>query len=99
MRMLEGEGFEGGEYVDIFDGGPTMSVDTDDIRAIREATEKRFTGVADEGIRKMLAAGRLKSFAACYGTVGHQKDGATLDAASAGTLGLAQGDSFLSVGR
>ena len=99
MRMLEDEGFEGGEYVDIFDGGPTMSVDTDDIRAIREANSKRFMGVAEEGIRKMLAAGQLKSFAACYGKVGHQEDGATLDAAAAQMLGLDQGDSFLSVGR
>jgi hypothetical protein len=47
----------------------------------------------------MLAAGQLKSFVACYGKVGYQEDGATLDAAAAGMLGLDQGDSFLSVGR
>ena len=36
MRMLEQEGFSHDGYVDIFDGGPTMSAATDRIRTIRE---------------------------------------------------------------
>ena len=37
--MLEHEGFGSEGYVDIFDGGPTMSVRTDEIRTIREARD------------------------------------------------------------
>jgi arginine N-succinyltransferase len=99
MRMLEDEGFEGGDYVDIFDGGPTMSVDTDDIRTIRESRERVFTGAGDEGERKMVAAGHLKAFAACYGRVAKSGGGATLDAKAAKMLGLDKGDSFLSISR
>ncbi|MGC8064296.1 arginine N-succinyltransferase, partial [Salmonella enterica] len=37
MRMLENEGFAYENYVDIFDGGPTMLAKTDQVRTIREA--------------------------------------------------------------
>ncbi len=99
MRMLEEEGFEGGQYVDIFDGGPTMAVDTDEIRTVRESRERAFTGASEEGERKMVAAGHLKEFAACYGKVARSEGGATLDDKAAGMLGLEPGDLFLSIGR
>ncbi len=99
MRMLEEEGFEGGDYVDIFDGGPTMSVDTDDIRTIRDSKEMNFAGVGEGGETRMVAAGQLKDFACCYGHVGQSEDGATLDAKAAGMLGLDKGDSFHAIER
>jgi len=102
MRMLEAEGFSGGDYVDIFDGGPTMSAKTDEIRAVRESKLLRFTGIddSDGGQRMMLAAGERAAFAACYGHIRETgDDDATLDSAAAERLGLAVGDSFLAVGR
>ena len=36
MRMLENEGFAFENYVDIFDGGPTMTARTDQVRTIRQ---------------------------------------------------------------
>ena len=99
MRMLEAEGFTGEGYVDIFDGGPTMSVRTDDIRTIREARELAFAGTNGGDRKMMLAKGRLRDFVACYGKVAGDGDEARLDAASAGLLGLAPGDSFLAIGR
>ena len=54
MRMLEQEGFTGGDYVDIFDGGPTMSAKTDDIRTIREA---QALSLARDRRRAMWARG------------------------------------------
>ncbi len=36
LRMLEHEGFVFDRYIDIFDGGPTVTARTDDIRTIRE---------------------------------------------------------------
>ncbi len=102
MRMLEAEGFSGGDYVDIFDGGPTMAAKTDEIRAVRESRLWQLTGTndSDGGQRMMLAAGERAAFAACYGHVRESGDGgATLDADAAARLGLAVGDSFLAVGR
>jgi arginine N-succinyltransferase len=101
MRMLEQEGFTGGDYVDIFDGGPTMSVATDQIRTVRESRQFVLSGTDDAGgQRMMLAAGELDGFAACYGRVAPGAGGAaTLDPASAALLGIAPGDSFLAIGR
>src|SRR3546814_8966739 len=39
MRMLEKEGFQQGDYVDIFDGGPTMVVHTDQVRSLSDAED------------------------------------------------------------
>src|SRR3546814_6077601 len=39
MRMLEKEGFQQGDYVDIFDGGPTMVVQTDQVRSLSDAED------------------------------------------------------------
>ena len=102
MKMLEREGFVHERYIDIFDGGPTMAADTDTIRTVRESRELTFAGIGDDGDGGpvMLAAGKLKDFAACYGRVGAGEDGAaTLDPDSARLLGLAPGDSFLAMGR
>jgi arginine N-succinyltransferase len=103
MKMLEREGFGYDGYVDIFDGGPTMCAQTDSIRTVRDAREYSFGGVTDEPDGHepmMLAAGRLTSFAACYGRVHAQPDGsALLDAESAALLGIAPGDTFLAIGR
>src|SRR5690606_22838277 len=37
MRMLEEEGFAFEGYIDIFDGGPTMTARTDSVRSVAEA--------------------------------------------------------------
>ncbi len=103
MKMLEREGFEFECYVDIFDGGPTMLAQTDQIRTIREAREYVLAKVVDEpqsAQHVMLASGRLGSFAAAYGYLTVGEDGAaTLDRQSAAALGLEPGGSFLATGR
>ena len=102
MRMLENEGFTGEGYVDIFDGGPTMSAPTDSIRTIREARELVVDVVADsvDGQKMMLAAGSLGEFRCGYGRVAIAPDGkVTLDGEGAKTLAVGAGDSLLAVGR
>jgi arginine N-succinyltransferase len=98
MKMLEREGFAYDCYVDIFDGGPTMSAQTDQIRTIRQAREHVLAGVKeDSGERRILATGHLRSFRACYGQLSAAGDGpALVDPASAASLGIAAGDSFIS---
>src|SRR3569623_1154181 len=61
MRMLEREGFVHDCYIDIFDGGPTMVANTDDIRTVREAREATIAEVSDdeEGPTALVSAGRL----------------------------------------
>ncbi len=103
LRMLEHEGFTFDCYVDIFDGGPTVQAPTDQIRTIRDSRELVLEGVEDDvanGHRAMFAAGRLGSFAACYGTLLEHADGTTvIDAKAAATLGIEPGDSFVAMAR
>ncbi|MDP8994402.1 MAG: arginine N-succinyltransferase [Pseudomonadota bacterium] len=102
MRMLEREGFTHDGYIDIFDGGPTMSVATDQIRTIRESREEVLAeaGAGEGGQTMLVAAGRLERFACCYGKVRVGEDGAVaLDPTAAGLLRIAPGDRFVAAGR
>ena len=95
MRMLENEGFAYENYIDIFDGGPTMTARTDTVRTVREARDMAVSDVADGGHPALIATGRLAEFRACLGSVG---DG-TIDPASAAALGVAAGATVTHVAR
>ena len=71
LRMLEQEGFVFDRYIDIFDGGPTVTArDRPDPHHPRGAHARRSREIGDGGRRKMLvAAGRLKDFRACCASV------------------------------
>ena len=102
MKMLAREGFTADGYVDIFDGGPTMAVPTEQIRTIRESREFTFAGPIDGkgGHPAMLATGRLRDFSACYGRLQTGKGKrACVDESAAQRLGLAPGAAFLAMGR
>jgi arginine N-succinyltransferase len=102
MKMLELEGFNFDCYVDIFDGGPTMTAPTDQIRSIRESRELVLAEVTDEveGPNMMLAHGRLADFAACCGQVRIAEDEtAILGRETAALLGVEPGDRILAMGR
>jgi arginine N-succinyltransferase len=102
MKMLENEGFSYDCYVDIFDGGPTMSAQTDQVRTIRDSQALTISSIRDhgEGEQMMLAAGRLTGFVTCYGRLHHESDGtAAIDLASAELLNVKVGDSLLAMSR
>ncbi|MEP7349529.1 MAG: arginine N-succinyltransferase [Sphingorhabdus sp.] len=105
MRMLEEEGFSWENYVDIFDGGPTMSARTDQIRSIREAKDAQISRISDdlgdhkEGAKMLIAHGRLGQFRAAYGWIANDADGVALDTACADTMGLSVGDDITFVAR
>ena len=101
MRMLEDEGFRHDGYVDIFDGGPTMTARTDDVRSVREARPATVTNAnLDLGPRAILATGTLGSFRAAYGMRDLHPDGTIeLDRLSAAALGVSEGDEVWSVAR
>lgn len=103
MRMLEQEGFTYNGYVDIFDGGPTMSAPVDQVRTIRHSRELVLAGYLEEedaGTDALFAAGHLRSFAATCGRLIVAGDGeARIDPGSAAQLGVQPGDTFLAMGR
>lgn len=102
MKMLEREGFAFESYIDIFDGGPTMIAQTDQVRTVRDACEYRFAGTAEDwdGEQLMLSTGHLTGFRACYGYLSVEEQGvARLDPKSAEMLEISEGETFLAIGR
>jgi arginine N-succinyltransferase len=105
MRMLEEEGFAWEQYVDIFDGGPTMTVRTDQIRSVREAKDSKIMaldsslGDNQQGEKRLLAVGKLGDFRTTYGWAQTDDNGVRLDPASAKALGVGEGDVITHVAR
>ena len=101
LRMLEEEGFVFDRYVDIFDGGPTVTAPTDRIRTVREAAYETVLEVGAGGKQKMLlATGQLKDFVACFGCVKRvPRKGIAIDEEAARMLGVKAGDQILAVSR
>ena len=101
LKMLEQEGFYFERYIDIFDGGPTVTADTDEIRTIRESAGETVCEIADGGRTRMLvAAGRLKDFRACTASVRRvPRKGICIDREAAELLGVDVGDQVLAVAR
>src|SRR5436190_200747 len=89
LKMLENEGFVWDSYVDVFDGGPTVTARTDDIRTVREAMNLKVAdGEPTDGKPMMVAHGRLHDFVACYGRVEVQGEEAVIDADARKVLGV-----------
>ena len=101
MRMLEAEGFSHEGYVDIFDGGPTMTARTDQVKSVREAAPGRVVATdLDIGDRCMLATGNLGTFRAAYGMREARGDGEiAIDPRTAALLEVSEGDEVWSVAR
>lgn len=101
MRMLENEDFSFDNYVDIFDGGPTMTARTDQVRSIRDAAFARLAAIDDGGGEPApIATGRLADFRCTYGTVRRIDDGTVaIDRDAARALGVSVEDEIYHVGR
>jgi arginine N-succinyltransferase len=101
MRMLEHEGFRHDGYVDIFDGGPTMTAHTDLVTSVKHSASATITALSvSEGEKAILATGRLGTFRACFGArVLDGEGGIAIDSASADLLDVCEGDTVWSVAR
>ena len=99
LKMLENEGFQYDSYIDIFDGGPTVTAATDKIRTIEHSEWLRYAGApppGGKGETMVLASGRLERFVACYGQAQRGSDGEVyLDDQTAELLRLDGGDNVL----
>lgn len=105
MRMLEEEGFAWENYVDIFDGGPTMSARTDQIRSVKEALDDTIVALDDklgdhkQGEMRLITFGQLDSFRAAYGWIERRADGIAIDPGCAKVLGVEPGQTVTHVAR
>ena len=105
MRMLENEGFAWENYIDIFDGGPTMTVRTDQIRSLREASDAVIVlvdeslGDQKSGHKVLATSGKFAEFRAAYGWISTQDDGIAIDPNCATQLGVGVGDTITHVAR
>ena len=93
LKMLETEGFIFDSYVDVFDGGPTVTARTDNIRTVRECSQAILADEpADYGKTMMIATGELAGFVACYGKVADSGGGkVAIDAEARAMLGAEPG--------
>lgn len=105
MRMLENEGFAWENYIDIFDGGPTMTVRTNQIRSIREAETSAVVAIDQElgehktGEKCLIAHGRFADFRAAYGWIERRAGGIAINPDCAALLRLGEGASVTHVAR
>ncbi len=105
MRMLENEGFAWESYVDIFDGGPTMTARTDQIRSVRDAQDIIVTEISEKlgehigGGKMLVTIGRMHRFKAAYGWTEPRDGGVALDEVTAAILGLTVGDTLTQLAR
>ena len=100
MRMLEREGFRYEGYLDIFDGGPTMTAPTDQVRSVRDAFEHRMVAIdRDGGEEALIARGALRDFRCTCGLVREAGDGVVLSADAARALRVEEDERVWHVAR
>lgn len=102
LRMLQEEGLVFDRYIDIFDGGPTVTAPTDQVRSIREAAEETVAQIGGEtGKSKViLASGRLRDFRCVRAEVRRLgRKGIAISHDAAELLEIGEGTKVLMVGR
>lgn len=101
MKMLEAEGFGFDGYVDIFDGGPTVAVRTDQVRTIRDSRAGAVIDLVDGSAgleRALLATGQLGEFRSWIGHADWIGDQLVLPRGEAEPVGVGVGTEVRHVG-
>lgn len=94
--LLEWEGFSFSKVVDIFDGGPLLSVRRDHIRTLRESRRVKVeAGDTSSARRGLIAVPNISAFRCASARVAIAGDVARTDAAVLAALGLSSGDQAL----
>lgn len=94
LAMLQKEGFEFRQLVDIFDGGPTLHCLAKNIRAVRESrsgTVSEITRQIPSGQQQLISNARL-DFRVCLGETAWDGDDVVIDEVTALRLKLKLGD-------
>ncbi len=87
-RLLLEEGFRNQGYIDIFDGGPSMSAVIDDLVAVRTSSVSPAIIKENDGVQSMIAAGSAATFRATLGTVTQSAIGAEIAPVTASELNI-----------
>jgi arginine N-succinyltransferase len=94
LKLLEAEGFQYRNFVDIFEAGPMVHCSREQIRSVRDSRRTRVVGIgeprADEP--EMLIASRTGGFRCCRGRVRGTEEGVEIDQLTADLLGVGRGD-------
>jgi arginine N-succinyltransferase len=91
--MLETEGFRYQGLIDIFDGGPSVACQRDDIRTVRDAVVRTVQiGSEINDSDALISSGRLEAFRAVRAPVAIDTEIATLSREVADLLGVRNGD-------
>ncbi len=91
--MLLAEGFRDECYVDIFDGGPTLVADIDEVRTVREAVVGPVIATdATDGRRVIASVGEGAAFRCAFGDLRTGDDAVALSPTLAATLGVNIGE-------
>ena len=100
MALLLEEGFRYEGYIDIFDGGPTLFANIDELKAVREARADTVVGIEPDltGVDRLACVGHAASFRAARGTLVARADGVVLHPTLAAALGAVAGDRIIHVG-
>lgn len=93
QALLVSEGFRYDGYVDIFDGGPTLTADIATLRALRENRVLTVTGLLESGAGEavIVSSGRAATFRAVRTTARITGDGVLLDGATLAALAVDAG--------
>lgn len=99
LAMLLKEGFANQGLVDIFDGGPTIECQIENIRAIKESKAGVVGSIASsvEGGKLQIISNSQLDFRTCLGEVSWDGDVATIDEVTALRLGLKKDNPVRSV--
>ena len=94
LKVLESEGFEFRQLVDIFDGGPTMHCEVDQIRAVVDSCSGVVNCIEDSfpNASQQLISNAKLDFRTCLGSTAWDQDGVTIDQVTALRLNLKIGD-------
>lgn len=98
LAMLLKEGFENRGLVDIFDGGPTIECELENIRAVRESNRGTVEAIVEtvDGERQLIS-NALMDFRTCLGEIRWNGESATIDQQTSNLLELKKGDAIRSV--
>ncbi|MCP4886540.1 MAG: arginine N-succinyltransferase, partial [Planctomycetaceae bacterium] len=96
--MLEQEGFEYRNFVDIFDGGPTVHCATASIRTIRESKILKISDIRSEiAGDRFLVSNRSLKFRATQGALAIEGENVVISQAMAARLDVEIGDTVRAV--
>lgn len=99
FNMLLREGFSYRGYIDVFDGGPLVDAEIDDIKTVRESKRYQLSEIGAVGgaPEMLISAGRLSTYRAARGRLKATDDQAIIDKETADALGVKKGDALCAV--